>query len=119
MCNYSNTKPKLHIAKKDIVVYKYVRFSYWKWCNKIACKSLIYPSLYIKNLVKKSALDKPLYIGNLCIYNTYKYCSGRGLYSYVYKNPDVNAEFVIPKGANYYKYDGVYVSDKIIYKGRL
>lgn len=117
MCEISHTKPELKVADKDIVVYKYVEdFTYKRilfglFKKLFSCNSNIYQYTYIKDKVNTTILSKPYELAGI-------YYSEKGFYSYKYQHLG-NVKFIIPKGAKYYEYLGVYISDKIIFKGKL
>lgn len=119
MCTYTKRKPKLMVADKDIVTYKYVsirRKSYLFGLIKVIKKytGIFSHFEYEPNKTYTTTLD-PFREG----IDEEEWKSGSGFYSYASKNTCRNVKCIIPKGSHYYKckdtYDHlmIYHSDKI------
>lgn len=114
MCSVINYRPKLHIAEKDIICYKYVNYKNFLFWHRITSK--VYKFRYKLNKIYKTKLDPFIRMKD-------NYYSNAGFYSYKDQYSFCNAICIIPKGSHYYLTESepislrglnlIYISDQI------
>lgn len=117
MCTKAKYKPKLMVAKKDIVTFKMVR-PFYKTVLFFFKKIDYITAYYIRNFYYKlgttyiSELDPFVPVGDY-------FESGKGFYSYPYKTILCNAKCIIPKGSKYYLCTDVWTGDVVYHSDQI